>query len=81
MITKRQVIGKIEILEDGQIQLREDTIIEEDGVELNRRYHRRVLEPGQDVSGETSRLRQVAGVVWTPEVIAARRDFLRQNRL
>jgi len=70
MITERKIFGKIEILEDGQIQLREDTIIERDGIELIRIYHRRALEPGMDTSNETDkRLKAIIGVIWTPEMI------------
>jgi hypothetical protein len=73
-LTKRQVIGKIDILEDGQLQLRADLVIEEDGVELLRTYHRRVLVPGDDVRTESSRVQAIAGLVWTLAVIAAFRE-------
>ena len=71
MLVKRFVVGKIEILEDGTLQLREDTVIEEDGVELIRTYHRRVLEPSLTPmpAQEHERLKNVASVVWTPEVV------------
>jgi hypothetical protein len=72
MITKRTEIGKIEILSDGQIQVRRDTVIEEDGVELSRRYARFVLEPSSDTSGiPDNRVQRVGQVVWTPAVVAA----------
>lgn len=78
-LVKRRVLGKIEVLEDGQIQLREDTLIEEDGVELYRVYHRRVLEPSLTPVPVTEplRLQQVASVVWTPQVVA---DFEERKR-
>jgi len=69
MLTEKVVLGKIEVLEDGQIQLRQDTVIERDGVEIHRAYHREVLEPGQNVAQRPNRLKDIAGVVWTPEVI------------
>lgn len=72
MITERNVIGKIEILEDGQIQLREDIVIERDGVEIFRLYHRRVLEPGESLPVDVNpRLRSVTDVIWTLEVVDA----------
>ena len=73
MITERATIGKIEVLEDGQLQLRKDTVIERDGEEVTRVYHRRVLAPGDDVSGEPPRVRAIAQVVWTQAVIDAYR--------
>ena len=72
MITERTLIGKLEILEDGQLQIRTDRIVEADGVELARLFHRRVLEPDMVTTGETDlRLKAVITTVWTPEVIAA----------
>ena len=68
-ITERQVLGKIEVLEGGQIQLRQDTVIERDGVEVSRLYHRVVLEPTLDTTTLTGRLKDVADVVWTTEVV------------
>lgn len=73
MLTKEIVIGKIEIQgEDGRISVREDTVIFEDGKELARTFTRRWIDPGADVSNETdARLKDVAVLVFTPEVISA----------
>lgn len=69
-LTERAVIGKIEILEDGQIQLREDTVIERDGVVIHRAFHRRVLAPGHDLTQESdARLKTIATAIWTPKVV------------
>ena len=76
MITKRSVAIPT-ILEDGQVQLREDTIFEEDGKEVFRSHHRRVLEPGANVAAEAPRLRAVCNAVWTPDVV---RDFEDRRR-
>ncbi len=72
MITKRVEYGKIEILPNGQIQLRLDTVIEEDGIELLRSYHRSVAEPGADLSDHAAdpRIAAVAAVLWTPDVVS-----------
>lgn len=78
MITSRVIIGALTILEDGQLNLREDTIYEENGAELFRKHHRRPLEPDQDVRGETdSRLLAVIGAMWTDQVKA---DYLAKKR-
>ena len=73
MITKEIVTGMISILEGGMMQIREDTVVKEDGVELSRTYHRTTLEPGQDVTGYSEKIQNVAAAIWTPEVIDARR--------
>ena len=76
MITKRTVAIPT-ILEDGQVQLREDTVFEEDGQEVFRSHHRRVLEPGTNVATEAPRLRAICSAVWTPDVV---RDFEDRRR-
>jgi hypothetical protein len=60
----------MEVLQDAQIQVRTATIVAEDGVELSRSFHRHVLEPGDDTTGEDDRVTAVAAAAWTPEVIA-----------
>jgi hypothetical protein len=72
-LTERIEIGSREVLADGQIQVRTDTIIEKDGVEISRSYHRHVVVPGADVSGEDASVQTVANAVHTAEVIAAYR--------
>ncbi len=71
MITKRLEYGMVTILPDGQIQLRQDTVIEEDGVELSRTYHRNVLEPSDKVEHPDARVAAVATTLWTPDVVSA----------
>lgn len=71
MLTKTIVVGLIEILESARMQIREDTVITEDGIELSRTYLRYVLTPGDDISGKPKIIQDIAGVIWTPEVIAS----------
>jgi len=53
------------------IQERAKTSIMEDGKELSSSYHRRVLVPDADVSGESSEVQAMASALWTDEVKAA----------
>tara|TARA_R100000479_G_scaffold64701_1_gene30790 strand:- start:64 stop:309 length:246 start_codon:yes stop_codon:yes gene_type:complete len=69
-ITKRTEL-KEEILPNKTIQIRTTTIVEEDGTELARSYHRHVVHPGDDVTGETQEVQAIANALWTTEVIAA----------
>ena len=49
-LTKTVKIDKIEVVGDyKQIQVREATVIEEDGVELSKSFHRFVLSPGDSL--------------------------------
>jgi len=70
-LTERIEIGSREVLADGHINVRTDTVIERDGVEISRSFHRHVVVPGQDVSGEDVSVQTVANAVHTAEVIAA----------
>jgi hypothetical protein len=69
-LIKTIVIDKIEVLEKGQVQVRTATVITEDDIELSRGFHRHVLAPGDDTSGEDTRVAAVAAATWTPQVVA-----------
>ena len=69
--TERQE-HKLEIIPPyNVIQCRRAEIVEKDGVEVGRTYHRHMRAPGDDVSGDCAELRAVAAALWTPEVVAA----------
>lgn len=70
-LTERSTIDKIEVLENGIIQVRRADIVERDGVEIAKSYHRWTLTPGQDLTGQEQRVIDVANAVWTAEVVAA----------
>ena len=70
-LEKNIVVGQIEVGENGSIGLRTDTVVTDDGNEISRSFHRKVLAPGDDVSGEDAKVRAVANAVWTDEVVAA----------
>lgn len=70
-LIKRIEPGMISILQDGQVQVREDTVVEEDGVEISRTYHRTVLEPTAEPQVTDPRLLAILRAAWTPEVVAA----------
>ena len=69
--TERQE-HKLEIIPPyNVIQCRRADIVEKDGKEVGRTYHRHVRNPGEDVSEDCAELQAVAAALWTPEVIAA----------
>lgn len=71
MLTERTITDKIEVLENGCIQVREATIVEKNGQELTRMFHRFVLKPGDDLTGRDQKVQDIANTVWTQEVIDA----------
>ena len=65
------LIDKIEVVENGIIQVRQRTDIVEDGAVISSSYHRWTLAPGDTTTGQDARVVAVANAIWTPEVIAA----------
>ena len=75
-ITKTTEIGKIEIVgEYKAVQVRTDTVIKEDGTELSRTYHRHVVHPHMDISGEDAEVQAICNTAWTDDVKAAWTTF------
>ena len=79
-LEKETLVDKIEVLENGQVQVRTATVIKEDGTELNRSFHRHVLAPrtksgdtwgDTDISGEDARVQAIANATWTNDVKSA----------
>jgi hypothetical protein len=70
-LEKQVILGVVSILPDMRIELREDSIILEDGKELSKSYHRSVAIPGDDVSTKPQLIKDLAALLWTPEIIAA----------
>ena len=69
--TERQEFS-IQILPPFSIlHCRRTDIVEKDGVEVGKTYHRHVCSPGDDMTNECCEMQAVAAALWTPEVIAA----------
>ena len=78
-ITKTILDDKIEIVTEWKhLQIRQATVIKEDGTELSRSFHRRMLHCGtidtsdnlvdKDISTETTEVKAIAAAVWTQAV-------------
>lgn len=70
-LTEKTIIDKIELTENNSIQVRTATIIEKDGVELAKTYHRHVVCPGDDITSEDKKVQTIANAIWTEEVVLA----------
>lgn len=70
-LTQQTVVDKIEVLEDGVIQVRRDRRVFDDAELIGHKYLRYTLEPGQDVTGQPPRVQVICNAVWTPAVVAA----------
>ena len=87
-LTKTITDDKLEVVGDFKdLQIRTATVIKEDGTELSRSFHRRVLHcvssvqnaddswthTDTNVSGESAEIQAITAAVWTNAVKAARR--------
>ena len=82
-ITKTTENDKIEVVNKWNIQVRTATVIKEDGTELTRTFHRKILVPGAlkggdgadkdtlvdtDISGEDADVQAICNAAWTAQV-------------
>ena len=93
-LNKTVLEDKLEIIGiHKSIQIRTATVIDEDGAELSRSFHRHALtcvtssqdadgtwtHTDTDVSGESAEVQGIATAVWTEEVKAAQRAANESN--
>jgi len=74
-LTETVNIDRIEVTNDWNIQVRQATIIERDGQFVSRTFHRWVLTPDSDISGQEQKVQDICNVAWTPEVKTAYEAF------
>ena len=79
-ITENISIDRIEVVGDWNIQVRQATSIEKDGVEIAKTFHRWLLTPDMNISNQPSNVQAIANAAWTPEVIAAYEAFKAQQQ-
>ena len=71
MLEKVISVDLIEVIENGTLQVRTKTAIMEDGKQISGQFHRHIVAPGADVSGEDAKVQAIAASIHTAEVIAA----------
>jgi len=80
-LTKEVVVDKIEIVGDFKmVQVRTATRFIEDGVVESAKFHRHVVAPDADISGETQEVQDVCNAVHTDEVKAAYQTHLAEQQ-
>ena len=63
-LEKKVFVDKLEILTEQKIiQVRTATIITDDGVEVSRNFHRNVINPNDDVSGQEPLVQKIFKVL------------------
>ena len=62
-LTEDSVVDSIEVLLDGQIQVRKANRVFRDGVEISKSYHRHVVSPGDNLSLE-DKIKKIASEIY-----------------
>jgi hypothetical protein len=70
-LEKIEIVDRIEVLENGFVQVRTKTAIMEDGKQISGNFHRHVVAPGADYSAEDARVQAICAATHTAAVIAA----------
>ena len=75
MLEKIEIVDRIEVIENGSVQVRTKTAIKEDGVEISSKFHRHVIAPGDDYSTEDARVQAMCAAMHTADVVAAYKEL------
>ncbi len=73
-LTKTQIVDKIEVVDTGDwsmVQVRTATVIKEDDTVLSRSFHRHVVSPADDWSGESDKVKAICDAVHNDTTKAA----------
>ena len=71
-LTEKIKYDKIEVVGDYKaVQVRKATVIEKDGKELTRSFHRYTLSPDSDISNQPAKVQAVCNAVFTDAVKTA----------
>lgn len=78
-LEKQTVVDLIEIVENGNVQVRTKTVILEDDRVLTTSFHRYTIMPGDDYTQEFQRVQAVCQAVHTSEVVAAFQQAVKEE--
>lgn len=70
-LEKVEIVDRIEVVENGCVQVRTATRIMEDGKQISGTFHRHVIAPGDEYSAEDTRVQAICAATHTAGVIAA----------
>ena len=70
-LEKIQIVDRIEVLDSGVVQVRTKTAIMENGEQISGTFHRHMVAPGDNYSGEDSRVQAICAAIHTKAVVDA----------
>lgn len=71
-------VDRIEVLENGYVNVRTKTSIVENGQQISSTFHRHAVAPGDDYSAEDARVKVICDATHTPDVVAAYKASIAQ---
>jgi hypothetical protein len=71
MLEKIEIVDRIDVVENGCVQVRTKTAIMEDGKQISGNFHRHVVAPGDDYSTEDARVQAICAATHTAAVVSA----------
>jgi hypothetical protein len=70
-LEKIEIVDRIEVVENGSVQVRTKTAIMEGGKQISGNFHRHVVAPGDDYSNEDARVQAICAATHTADVVTA----------
>lgn len=71
MLEKVEIVDRIEVIENGCVQVRTKTAIMENGQQISGSYRRHVVAPGDNYSQEDARVQAICAATHTSAVVEA----------
>lgn len=79
-LEKIEVVDRIEVIENGSVQVRTATKIMEDGKEISSTFHRHVVAPGDSYTKEDARVQAICKATHTAAVVTAYKASLAEAK-
>lgn len=64
MLTESKSIDQITVGAEDVVHIRESNVINKDGIEIARTYHRTTIVKGQDVSAWPQKVQDICAAAW-----------------
>ena len=82
-LTEKIEIDRIEVVNNWNVQVRQATTIERDGVLVSKTFNRWILTPDSDITNQEQKVQDICNAAWTTEVRSAFETFKTEqaNRL
>ena len=79
-ITKELIVDRIEVVENGCVQVRTATKIMEDGKQISGTFHRHVVAPGDSYPKEDARVQAICKATHTAAVVSAYKAAIAETK-